>query len=116
MYFLPQPGQYSPDVSLGVLQDIHWSMGSIGYFPTYAIGNLYAAQFFRTLKRELPRAEAEVEAGNFSAILAWLREKIHSPGKVYTAGELCTRVTGESLNRDYYLQYLEEKYGAIYRI
>jgi len=103
-----------PDVSLGVLQDIHWSMGGIGYFPTYALGNLYAAQFFKTLKQELPRAEAEVEQGNFSAILAWLREKIHSPGKVYSAGELCTRVTGESLNPDYYLQYLEEKYSAIY--
>jgi carboxypeptidase Taq len=104
-----------PDVSLGVLQDIHWSMGGIGYFPTYALGNLYAAQFFKTLKKELPRVAAEVEQGNFIAILTWLREKIHSPGKVYTAGELCTRVTGEALNPDYYLQYLEEKYSAIYR-
>ncbi len=73
-----------------------------------------AAQFFRSLKKELPRTEAEVEEGNFSAILAWLREKIHAHGRIYTAGELCTRVTGETLNPDYYLQYLEEKYGAIY--
>lgn len=98
----------------GCLQDIHWSMGAFGYFPTYALGNLYAAQFFNTLKREMPGLEGEIEKGNFPPLLSWLREKIHYPGNSMTAEELVKSVTGEPLNSRYFVEYLNNKYREIY--
>ncbi len=109
-------GIVPPNDADGVLQDIHWSMGSIGYFPTYSLGNLYSAQFFKALEQDLPDIDGSIEIGDFQEILKWLRQKIHSPGRVYPAGELCERVTGESLNPDYFMDYLENKYSDIYGI
>jgi carboxypeptidase Taq len=107
-------GLSPPDDAQGVLQDVHWSGGMFGYFPTYSLGNLYAAQFFDALKRDLPGWRRQVEDGQFREILGWLRENIHKHARVYSAGELCTRVTGQSLNPNYLLDYLEEKFGGIY--
>jgi carboxypeptidase Taq len=107
-------GLTPPDDAKGVLQDVHWSGGMLGYFPTYSLGNLYAAQFFNTLKGELSDWFQQVEQGNFENIVAWLRENIHKHARVYPAGELCTRVTGETLNPRFLLEYLEEKFGDIY--
>jgi carboxypeptidase Taq len=98
----------------GVLQDIHWCWGSIGYFPTYTLGNLYSAQFYAAMKRDLPGLEAGMAQGDLSTIRAWLGEKIHRAGRLYPAGKLCARVTGEELNPAYFLEYLEGKYTEIY--
>jgi carboxypeptidase Taq len=86
----------------------------VGYFPTYTLGNLYAAQFFYTLSRDVSDWREQVEQGHFQTILDWLRTNIHKHGRVYSAQELCTRVTGESINPRYLLGYLGEKYGDIY--
>ena len=99
-----------PDDSLGVLQDIHWSQGSIGYFPTYTLGNLYAAQFYQKMLKDIPKLEKHVESGNFEPILKWLRENIHQWGSVYRPEALCKKVTGETLNPKYFGQYLQKKY------
>jgi carboxypeptidase Taq len=103
-------GIVPPDVATGVLQDIHWSQGSIGYFPTYTLGNLYAAQFYR----QLGDVSRHVESGNFEPILAWLRKNIHQYGSVYRAKELVKKVTGEGLRPQYFVDYLRSKYGRIY--
>jgi carboxypeptidase Taq len=103
--------------SEGVLQDIHWSMGAIGYFPTYALGNLYGAQFYSKMLDHIP--DADIITGSFndstiSSVLEWLRTNIHRHGNVLTAGELCRTVTGEPLDSDYFMTYLERKFGEIY--
>jgi carboxypeptidase Taq len=107
-------GLVPPDDARGVLQDVHWSGGMFGYFPTYSLGNLYAAQFFNILKRDIADWREQVEEGHFQSILDWLRENIHKHARVYPARELCTRISGQSLNPIYLLEYLEEKFGDIY--
>jgi carboxypeptidase Taq len=109
-------GVVPPNDAQGVLQDIHWSMGSIGYFPTYALGNLYAAQFFRTMKRDLPGMEEELVRGEFAPVLSWLRDKVHRLGRLVPAPELCRQVTGESLDPTCLADYLEAKYSGIYEL
>jgi carboxypeptidase Taq len=105
-----------PDDSLGVLQDVHWSYGSIGYFPTYSLGNLYSAQFFAAAKRDIPGLEDQFAHGNFAPLLKWLREKIHVHGKFYPAQELARRATGEKLNSKYFADYISKKYSEIYEL
>ncbi len=100
----------------GVLQDTHWSGGNIGYFPTYSLGNLYAAQFFNTAKKELIDLESEIEAGKFGHLREWLRKKIHIHGKIFTADQLVREVTGEPLTSRYFIDYIKNKYGEIYKI
>jgi carboxypeptidase Taq len=107
-------GLKPPDDAKGVLQDVHWSGGMIGYFPTYSLGNLYSAQFFNAMKGQLSDWHRQIEQGRFQSVLEWLRRNIHTHGRVYPARELCIRVTGESLNPRYLLDYLEEKFGDIY--
>ena len=102
-----------PTNAEGCLQDVHWSMGGIGYFPTYALGNLYAAQWRHYIKKDMD-LETLVSQGNFAPILQWLRDKIHRHGSVYSARDLCVLVTGEPLNPEYFLQYIQEKYGSLY--
>ena len=105
----------SPETdSLGVLQDVHWSFGLIGYFPTYSLGNLYAAQFMAFLRRDLADLDDQIGAGDFSRLLGWLRENIHAHGCCYTASELVRKVTGESLNSGHLMSYLENKYSDLY--
>ena len=100
----------------GVLQDIHWSMFAIGYFPTYTLGNLYGAQIHAAMARDLPDWEEQVRGGRFAEILGWLRERIHRHGRVYPAEEICRRVTGEPLDARYFTDYLNAKFGELYRL
>ena len=93
----------------GCLQDVHWSHGSIGYFPTYTLGNLYAAQFFEAAGREVGDLDAMFARGEFAPLLAWLRQKIHSQGQRYRARELVKNVTGEDLSAAPLLKRLEAK-------
>jgi len=109
-------GIVPPSHALGVLQDVHWSSGSIGYFPTYALGNLNAAQFFAQARRDLGDLDLLMERGEFSVLLAWLRKKIHSQGSRYKPGDLVKTVTGEEPNAEYLTRYLEQKYGDLYRL
>jgi len=105
-----------PSDALGVLQDVHWSMGAFGYFPTYALGNLYSAQIYRVYKRENPQATAQIEAGDTAPLLAWLRDRIHRWGRRKSASELIEDISGEPLNPEYFLEYLREKYREIYTL
>ncbi|HEX8903883.1 MAG TPA: carboxypeptidase M32, partial [Longimicrobiaceae bacterium] len=97
-------------------QDIHWSMGAFGYFPTYTLGNLYAAQFWAALRRALSGLDDELRRGEFGGLLGWLKANVHAHGRRYTAPELCERITGERLNHEPLLRYLEEKLRPIYGI
>lgn len=103
-----------PNDAQGCLQDIHWSHGSIGYFPTYALGNLYSAQLMEAVEAALPSLWADVEAGNFSPLLAWLRKNVHEVGRRMTASELITHVTGKGPSAEPFMNYLEKKYLALY--
>lgn len=105
-----------PNDALGVLQDTHWSGGGIGYFPTYALGNLYAAQFYQTAKKDILNLEKKIASGEFGHLREWLREKIHIHGKMFSADGLVREVTGEPLTSQYFIDYLKEKYGEIYGI
>lgn len=103
-----------PDDKTGCLQDIHWSHGSFGYFPTYSLGSLYACQFYRSAKKELPDLDHAIANGSFNPLLKWLRSKVHAEGRRYTSGELCQKITGETLQPAYFLEYLLGKYSNIY--
>lgn len=103
-----------PSDAQGVLQDIHWSHGSFGYFPTYSLGSFYAAQFFHQATKDIPGLESQIQAGDMSQLLEWLRTHIHQYGRFYSAEEFCKRITGEKLNFKYFMDYAKEKYGGIY--
>lgn len=98
----------------GVLQDIHWSAGLVGYFPTYALGNLYAAQFYRQADRDLGGVAALVARGEFAPLVEWLRERIHRQGQRYTAAELVEQVTGQPLAHEPLIEHLRTKFGPLY--
>jgi carboxypeptidase Taq len=100
----------------GVLQDVHWSMGAFGYFPTYTLGNLYSVQFFEQAKRELLQLNDDMEAGNLLPLRRWLEQKIHRWGRMFAPDHLARRVTGSGADPEPFLRYLEEKYGALYRL
>ena len=100
----------------GVLQDIHWSAGLIGYFPTYALGNLYAAQFLEAMRRDLPDLDEHIAKGELHIVKDWLNERIHIHGRRWLAQELCTQVTGGPLTAEPLMRHLKEKYAAIYGI
>ncbi len=100
--------------SKGVLQDIHWSAGLFGYFPTYALGNLYGAQFAATIRERVGDLDARLENGDFSPVLSWQREHIHSHGRMYSAGDLCEKATGKRLDPTYFVKYLNGKFKQIY--
>jgi carboxypeptidase Taq len=103
-----------PSDTLGCLQDVHWSFGLIGYFPTYTLGNLYAAQFWVQITRDIPDLDKRMAKGDFVPLLTWLRKNIHQHGRRYRAAELCQRVTGRPLSADPLMAYLEGKLGPIY--
>ncbi len=105
-----------PNDAKGCLQDIHWSMGSMGYFPTYTFGNLYAAQFFEKALDDMPDLYAQFEKGKFDALRTWLNENIHAHGQRYRAAELCEHVTGKPLSADPLLRHLEGKLRPIYGV
>lgn len=105
-----------PSDSKGVLQDIHWSHGSFGYFPTYSLGSFYAAQFFAQAEKEISGLEQQIEKGELMPLLNWLREKVHKHGKYYKADELCETITGEKLNFKYFMDYAKKKYSKLYEL
>lgn len=104
-----------PSHSLGVLQDVHWPAGLVGYFPSYALGNAYAAQLLHYMKQDI-EVFSDLEKGDFSQIYKWLGEKIHVHGMVYSPDELLEKATGEGFNPSYYVEYLKEKYTEIYNL
>ncbi|MCI0477812.1 MAG: carboxypeptidase M32, partial [Anaerolineales bacterium] len=109
-------GVTPPDDAQGVLQDIHWSYGTFGYFPTYSLGNFFAAQLFDKITRDIPDLEAQFERGNLNVLLAWLRANIHTHGRKFTLDELANKVTGESLQTRSFVAYLKTKFGEIYKV
>lgn len=109
-------GVVVPDDRRGALQDIHWSMGALAYFPTYTLGNVYAAQFWEAIRAAIPDLDAQVARGDFSALLAWLRENVHRHGRRFRAPELCERITGGPLSPEPLLRYLEGKLRPLYGI
>lgn len=103
-----------PDDKQGCLQDVHWSHGSFGYFPTYSLGSFYAAQFWQQAKKEISDLETQISnEGDTSKLLKWLRSKVHSHGRFYNSEELCELITGEKLNSSVFVSYLREKVGNL---
>ena len=100
----------------GCLQDIHWSMGAFGYFPTYALGNLYAAQFFSTFEKAHPDWQERVSKGQLGFIKDWLKENLHQYGRQYTPHEIVKRISGRALEATPYVTYLQNKYKKIYHL
>lgn len=107
-------GIVPPSDAMGVLQDIHWSGGMLGYFSTYALGNLISVQLMDKFLAINPNFENEVKQGDFSSLLSWLRLKIHQFGRKYEPQELVQRITGNKINPSPYMHYLRKKYGEIY--
>lgn len=105
-----------PDDKHGILQDIHWCHGSFGYFPTYSLGSLYAAQFYEAMLRAHPELHLQVQKGMLAPVLDWLRREVHPFGRFYTSQQLCENVCGEGLNAEAFLRYARTKYGALYGI
>ena len=105
-----------PDDAQGCLQDVHWSAGYIGYFPTYSLGNLYSAQFFNQAKKELGNLEGQFAIGEFGNLREWLREKIHRQGQRYRAEKLVQVITGKPLSHRPLMDYLKAKYSELYGI
>jgi carboxypeptidase Taq len=107
-------GVVVPDDRQGCLQDVHWSHGSFGYFPTYSLGSFYAAQFFQSAFKADPNMMEKMEKGSTEGLLLWLRQRIHGSGRIWNSEELCKLATGETLNVQHFLDYLLDKYGKIY--
>ena len=105
-----------PDDKRGAIQDVHWSHGSFGYFPTYSLGSFYAAQFYGAAKAQVPDLEDNIQNGDTQKLLLWLREKIHSKGRLYTSEELCEQVSGKTLDTSFFVDYLLYKYTIIYNL
>jgi len=98
----------------GVLQDVHWSQGAFGYFPTYLLGNLYGAQIFHQVRKEFPDLEGTIAEGNLIPLREWLGKQIHGKGKTVSAEELIEKISGKPLSSDYFLDYLKNKFTPLY--
>jgi carboxypeptidase Taq len=103
-----------PNNRLGVLQDVHWSSGLLGYFSTYALGNLISAQLWEVLQREIPDLKEQIRCGEFEALLGWLGQNIHQYGTMFEPKELVQRITGGPIDPQPYLRYLNDKYSRVY--
>ncbi|MDN3655062.1 carboxypeptidase M32 [Ferruginibacter paludis] len=103
-----------PEDAKGCLQDIHWSHGSFGYFATYSLGSIIAAQLYAAIEKENASVNKEIEAGSTATVLNWLRKNIHQYGREFTSEQLCKKATGEALNSTYFIDYATKKYTAIY--
>lgn len=113
-YYQKFLGVTVPDDKSGCLQDVHWSHGSFGYFATYSIGSLYAAQLFSAMKKSHPQINQEISTGNTNSVLQWLQQQIYPSGRYFSSSELCKNATGEILNPNYFIQIAIEKYNNIY--
>ncbi|MEM1382656.1 MAG: carboxypeptidase M32 [Pseudomonadota bacterium] len=107
-------GRAVPNAALGVLQDVHWSAGLFGYFPTYSLGNIYAASLERAMRRDLPDFDAMLKVAEVAPVLEWLRERIHRKGRLLSAPALVEAATGEAPSAAPLIAYLERKFGALY--
>lgn len=107
-------GIESPDDARGCLQDVHWAIGLFGYFPSYALGNLYAAQFWAAMRKDAPDLDGRIASGDLGPVLSWLRAKVHGPAASYLPGELALRATGSELDPSFFVSYLREKYSRVY--
>ena len=103
-----------PDDKKGCLQDVHWSHGSFGYFPTYSLGSFYAAQLFSAAEDQVNSLDKTIGSGDTAPLLEWLRHQVHRHGRRYTSEELCRKATGKTLDISYFLSYLLDKYRNIY--
>jgi carboxypeptidase Taq len=104
------------DHAQGVLQDVHWSGGMLGYFPTYALGNLVSAQLWEVIQKDIPTLESQIERGQFGELLAWLRQNMHRFGAKFEPQELVQKITGSKIDPQPYLRYLQAKYSEIYEL
>lgn len=109
-------GLTPPSDANGVMQDIHWSQGSIGYFPTYSLGNIISVQLFEAAERARPNLAGDFRRGEFSSLLGWLREHVHRHGRKFLPREILRRATGGDLTVEPYLRYLRTKFGEIYGV
>ena len=109
-------GVTPPNDAQGVLQDVHWSFGLLGYFSTYALGNLVSAQLWEVIQRDIPDISDKVRNAEFAPLLKWLNEKIHAPGAKFEPQEMVQRITGSKIDGGAYLRYLEKKFGEIYSL
>jgi carboxypeptidase Taq len=108
-------GIVPPSDAEGVLQDVHWSFGAFGYFPTYTLGNLYASMLFRQAQKDLPDLDQAISLGNLLPLKGWLNDRVHRWGRQYTAAELIQRVTGQDLTPEPFIHDLEQKFGILYQ-
>ena len=109
-------GVTTPNAAVGVLQDVHWSGGMIGYFPTYALGNLMSAQLWEKINQDIPDLNEQFRKGKFEPLLAWLRENIHRHGAKFEPQELMLKVTGSKIDPAAYVRYLTKKFSDIYNL
>lgn len=109
-------GVRSPTRSEGVLQDVHWSMGAFGYFPTYTLGNLYSAQLLEAAKRDIGDVESQIRNGDFTPLLEWMRTHVHARGSILEPADLMEEATGEQPKPDAFVSYLADKIGALYGV
>ena len=105
-----------PDDTNGCLQDIHWSGGDMGYFPTYSLGNLYAAQMYEKALDDLGDLDADFRVGNFLRLKDWLTENVHKHGKRYNSSDLIRTITGKSLSTEPLVKYLKSKFEQLYNL
>ena len=103
-----------PDDNRGCLQDIHWSHGSFGYFATYSLGSLYAAQLYSTIEKKYPAVSEDLTNGKINSIQDWLKKEIYCNGRYYSSEELCEKATGETLQSSYFINYATKKFSEIY--
>ena len=105
-----------PDDRRGCLQDVHWAFGLVGYFPTYTLGNLFAAQFWEKINADIPDLDDRMTRGDFAPLKAWLNTHIHAHGRRYRAAELCQRITGRPLSADPLVNHLNTKLAPLYGV
>jgi carboxypeptidase Taq len=101
--------------SEGVMQDIHWASGYFGYFPTYALGNIFSGQILATMQKSIPQWKTQIAKGNFQHVKKWLVENVHKHGNLYDPQSLIRRISGEEINVKPYLHYLDDKYSWVYQ-
>jgi len=109
-------GIIPPNDADGILQDVHWSAGILGYFPTYLLGNLVSNQLWEKINKDIPGLSSQIQGGNFKELLAWLRENVHQHGSKFKPQVLVNRIVGSGIKPEAYLKYLNDKFGAIYEL
>ena len=98
----------------GVLQDVHWSHGILGYFPTYTLGNIYASQLYYAMIKDNPKIMDDLQKGNYDRIIKWMRKNVHKYGRTLSTEQIVEKATGEGLNPRIFVKYLREKFTKIY--